>query len=86
MQKLDGLTNEQGMARDYFFKKLYNYVGRVGVEQFDGSNVRVWSVKMWLSVVYNLSQICFMGSLGDDDCWMLHASKRPEFCVKLLNG
>jgi hypothetical protein len=86
MQKLDDLKNEQAMVSDYFLQYLYKYINRIGVEQFDGSHEYVWGVQKWLSFIYKLSQIQFLGSLGADDCWILRANKRPYLSVYVYLG
>jgi hypothetical protein len=78
LEALDKLEDKQGMVRDVLLRQLYDYIKSAGIEEFYHNQRWTWNVCTWLSIIFKLSQIHFIGELGEHDCWMLCSKKRPR--------
>jgi hypothetical protein len=78
LEGLDKLEGEQGTFRDTLLRQLYDYIKSAGNEKFYHNQRWSWNVCVWLRIIFSLSQICFVGELGEQDCWAICAKKRPK--------
>jgi hypothetical protein len=81
LEILDKLKGKQGMVRDTLLQQLYEYIKSAGNEKFYHNQRWSWNVCTWLRIIFKLAQIHFIGELGEHDCWMICAKKRPMISV-----